>query len=97
MSSTDLLGVALGSCVMTVMGIVVRRGGLDLSGAKVRVLKDMSTAPVARISLLEVTVTLPKGLRCSPADRAKLERAAHACPVKNSLHPDVNVRLRFAG
>jgi len=31
-SPTDLMGVALGSCVLSVMGIVANRIGVDLSG-----------------------------------------------------------------
>jgi len=31
----------------------------------------------------------------SAADRAKLEAAARACPVKQSLHPEVQLPIEF--
>jgi putative redox protein len=94
-SPTDLVATALGTCMVTIMGLVAERGGLDLNGTRVRVVKDMASDPVRRIGALAVTVTLPPGRKFSAADREKLERAARTCPVKQSLHPDVNVRVEF--
>ncbi|MEI8079832.1 MAG: OsmC family protein, partial [bacterium] len=39
-SPTDLMGAALASCVMTVMGIVAQRQGLELRGMQARVVKE---------------------------------------------------------
>lgn len=94
-SPTDLLAVALGTCMLTVMGLVAKRAGLDISGTRARVAKEMAAAPVRRIGLLRLIVTVPHASRLSEADRAKLERAADACPVKQSLHPDVNIATEF--
>jgi len=94
-SPTDLMAAALGTCVVTIMGLVAQRMGLDLAGTRVQVVKEMIAAPTRRIGALTVTVTLPPGKSISTADRAKLERAANACPAKESLHPDINVRLEF--
>jgi putative redox protein len=91
-SPTDLLATALGSCMLTVMGILARRKGWKLDGARARVEKHMVAAPVRRIGKLVVELDLP----AVPDDaRAPLERAAHTCPVHKSLHPDVEVDLRF--
>jgi putative redox protein len=91
-SPTDLLATALGSCMLTVMGILARRKGWKLDGARARVEKHMVAAPVRRIGKLVVELDLP----AVPEDaRAPLERAAHTCPVHKSLHPDVEVDLRF--
>ncbi len=95
-SPTDLVGAALASCVMTVMGIVAQRHGIDLRGMKAHAVKEMAAAPVRRIGALTVVVTLPPGLKLSDEDRKRLEGAAESCPVKKSLHPDVQVRLDFA-
>ncbi|HTN77202.1 MAG TPA: OsmC family protein, partial [Pirellulaceae bacterium] len=55
-SPTDLVATGLGTCVMTVMGIVAERNGWDLSGTTVDVAKEMVNAPVRRIGKLTVQV-----------------------------------------
>jgi uncharacterized OsmC-like protein len=77
------------------MGILARREGLDLDGTRVRVVKEMTADPVRRIGALTATVTFPAGRRFSDRDRTCLERTANACPVRQSLHPDVKVEIRF--
>jgi putative redox protein len=94
-SPTDLVATALGACLLTVMGIVARRDGIDMAGTQVRVIKDMTATPLRRIGALTVTVVFPPGRITSAADREKLERTARTCPVRQSLHPDVQVDLRF--
>jgi len=94
-SPTDLVATALGSCLMTIMGLVAQRNAIDLTGMKAHVVKEMTSPPVRRIQTLKVTVTLPPGRTLSAGDRAKLEQAAHTCPVKQSLHPDVAVQVQF--
>ena len=90
-SPTDLVAAALGSCMLTVMGILAERHGWPLTGATAQVRKRMSEAPVRRIGGLEVELRFPAGL--SEAARKPLLRAAHGCPVKQSLHPDVGVEV----
>src|SRR4029434_7368244 len=58
-SPTDLVATALGTCTMTLMGIVGERNQLDLAGTKVHVVKEMVQQPVRRIGSLRVTVTVP--------------------------------------
>ena len=94
-SPTDLLGAALASCVMTVMGIVAQRQGLELRGMQARVVKEMAAAPVRQIGALTVVITMPVGLSLTAEDRKRLEHAAEICPVKKSLHPDVRVQIEF--
>jgi len=92
-SPTDLLATALGSCMMTVMGIVARRHEWPLEGATVRVEKHMATDPVRRVGRLAVSFEMPPGI---PEDAHKiLERSAHTCPVHRSLHPDTKVDTSF--
>ncbi|MDX1649461.1 MAG: OsmC family protein [Myxococcota bacterium] len=92
-SPTDLLATALGSCVLTTMGIVARRHGWPLEGGRARVEKHMVTGPGRRVARLVVDLALPAAV---PEEaRPVLERAAHTCPVHRSLHPDVHVELRF--
>jgi putative redox protein len=94
-SPTDLVATALGACMVTVMGIVARRDGIDMDGTRVHVVKEMVQEPVRRIGILRTTITFPAGKAYSVADRANLENAANICPVKQSLHPDVRVELEF--
>ena len=48
--------------------------------------------PVRRIGKLVVDLDMP----AVPEEaRAMLERAAHTCPVHQSLHPDVELDIRF--
>jgi putative redox protein len=94
-SPTDLVATAVGTCIVTIMGLLAQRSGLDIDGTRVHVAKEMVAAPHRRIGNLHVTVTMPAGAQLSEVARSKLERAAHLCPVKQSLHPDVNVVMDF--
>jgi uncharacterized OsmC-like protein len=91
-SPTDLVGAAIGSCVMTVMGIVANRDGVDLSGMSMDVEKIMSTTPTRQIGTLNVIISVPASV---PQEyRKKLENTGRACPVKNSLKDGI-VNLEF--
>lgn len=93
-SPTDLIATGLGTCMATVMGIVAKRDAIPFDDARVRVEKHMTAAPPRRIARLVVAFTMPAGL--STEQRAKLEKAAHTCPVALSIHPDIAVELTFA-
>ena len=92
-SPTDLVAAALGSCIITTMGIVAKRHALELKGAKVTVVKEMTVAGERKIRKLEATVTLPDSLKAE--ERALLERTALACPVHKGLSPDIEVPIYF--
>jgi putative redox protein len=94
-SPTDLVATALGTCLTTVMGLVADRCGVTLDGTRVRVVKEMTSDPVRRIGALTAIVTFPPGRAFTPDVRARLERTADTCPVKQSLHPDVKVTIGF--
>lgn len=92
-SPTDLLAASLGSCMLTVMGIVAQRHDWKLDGARARVEKHMVAQPQRRVGRLVVRFAMPDGL--PEQSRAVLERAARTCPVHQSLRPDVDVDLAF--
>ncbi len=92
-SPTDLVATALGSCVLTIMGIVAQRRGLDVSNARAKVTKEMASAPVRRIGRLTLEVHLPAAI--GEEDRATFRKAAETCPVLKSLHPDVEAPITF--
>ncbi len=92
-SPTDLVATALGACVMTIMGIAAEPRNISLSGLRARIEKHMTTEGPRRISRLAVTVTMPAGL--SAPDRRLLEACLESCPVRRSLHPDIEIPVRF--
>ena len=94
-SPTDLVATALGTCMATIMGRVADQNNLNLDGLQIRVLKEMATDPVRRIRALKTRLVFPRAAALSAADRAKLEAAARACPVKQSLHPEVQLPIEF--
>ena len=91
-SPTDLVGAALGSCILTTVAIVAERDGLSIQGARAEVEKEMIAQP-RRIGSLKIKLTLPANL--TESQRRKLEETAHHCPVHKSLHPEVGVPITF--
>ena len=59
-SPTDLVATALGSCILSVMGIKARHLKLDISGASAIVDKEMANVPVRRIKRITVKVRIPR-------------------------------------
>ncbi|HEY9755008.1 MAG TPA: OsmC family protein [Oculatellaceae cyanobacterium] len=92
-SPTDLVATALGTCMMTVMGIVAQRENLDLTGTTVKVKKEMATQPTRRIGRVQVDFEVPTAM--TDVQKQKLINAAETCPVHKSLHPDVQVDVKF--
>ena len=91
LSPTDLVAAALASCVLTVIGTVAGRVGLDVAGATAAVSKSMADSPARRIGQLTVAVELPHPL--DPDQLGRLQAAVRACPVHHSLHPDIDVAV----
>ncbi len=52
------------------------------------------TPPPRRIGELVLQIQIPAGL--SRAHRARMEEAAHGCPVARSLHPELKVPMSFS-
>jgi len=92
-SPTDTLCGALGSCMMTIMGIAARTHGINLDGLHADITKFMVSDP-RRISKIEIRFF---GLIEAPDERQKvlLERAARTCPVALSIHPDIIQDVTF--
>ena len=96
-SPTDLVATALGTCMMTIMGIVARDLAADgrdcsLIGTQVKIEKEMAASP-RRIGRIGVRFEMPVGL--DQEARKLLEDAARGCPVCQSLGADVEVDLTF--
>lgn len=92
-SPTDLVGTALASCILTVMGITAERHRIGLEGTSARVEKTMAASGQRRIARLEVWITLPPGL--TEQERRLLQRAAEGCPVKHTLEESLPMELHW--
>ena len=91
-SPTDLVANALGSCILTIMGIKAQDLNVDISGTTAEVTKSMQAEP-RRIAKIEINITFDK----PQEEKTKkiLEKAAMTCPVFNSLHPDLEKDIHF--
>jgi putative redox protein len=92
-SPTDLVATALGTCMLTTMGIVAKRHGWNLDGATATVEKVMVADPVRRIGKLDVKIQMPAGLDARA--RETLDKTARTCPVHKSLAPAVEIPIVF--
>ncbi|MBS1636318.1 MAG: OsmC family protein [Bacteroidetes bacterium] len=93
-SPTDLVATALGSCMLSVMGIVALKDGITpTDGATADVTKVMYAEP-RRIGEIHIVITMPKN-NFTDKEKKIYENAAHTCPVAKSLHPDLKQVIEF--
>lgn len=92
-SPTDLLATSLGSCMLTIMGIVAGRHALSIEGTSIEITKIMESNP-RRVGEIIVEFQIP-GKELSAKDRELLEHAAHTCPVAKSLSADLKQTAIF--
>ncbi len=92
-SPTDLVCAALGSCMMTLMGILANRINIDIDGMEIETTKIMAAEP-RRIAEVVLTFKMP-ARSYTDKEKAMLENAARTCPVALSLHPDIKQTITF--
>lgn len=92
-SPTDLVAVALGSCMMTVMGIYAHKTGFPLKELHWDTTKLMASNP-RRIDRVVLNFYWPQP-NATEEQIHKLKEIALNCPVALSLHPDVHQDVRF--
>ena len=94
-SPSDLLATALGSCMLTIMGVAAREQNIDMDGTTCSITKIMASEP-RRVSEAQIILNFP-ALDYSDKVKTILKRAALTCPVAKSLHPDLlqNVVFNF--
>jgi putative redox protein len=93
-SPSDLVATALGSCMLTIMGMKARDLDIDLKGTRIEIQKIMKAEP-RRISGISLTFHLPENLHLSEKNKTILQRAADTCPVMYSIHPDIAVQVNY--
>ncbi len=92
-SPTDMVATALGSCMMTIMGITANTHHFDLVGSEIKVTKIMQSDP-RRIGEIRVELFFPPN-NYSEKEKKLIKLAADTCPVAKSLHPDLKQTIIF--
>jgi putative redox protein len=92
-SPTDLTCASLNSCMMTLMGILAEREGIDLTGLHSEIVKIMDSSP-RKIAEVQITFT-HNNLQATDVQKEKLKRAALTCPVALSLDPSLKQTVTF--
>jgi putative redox protein len=93
-SPTDLLCTALGTCMITVMGITAARLNVSYEGSSAEVLKYMSLDKPRKVIKVKVKISMPANLKDAP-ERAEMEKSALECPVALSIHPNIEQEIEF--
>ena len=89
----DKCAAALGSCILTTMGIYAGQHNIDLEGTEMEITKTMGTEP-RRIVRIGIDIFMP-AKAYSAKDRIVLERVAQTCPVYYSLNEHLEKSVRF--
>tara|TARA_B100001939_G_scaffold324368_1_gene316304 strand:- start:301 stop:708 length:408 start_codon:yes stop_codon:yes gene_type:complete len=92
-SPTDLVATALGTCMITVMGIYAEKNGILMPNVYSRTNKVMSSTP-RKISKLKIEIIFGDN-QLSEVEKKSLKDVALNCPVAKSLHPDLKQEIEF--
>lgn len=93
-SPTDLVASALGSCMLTIMGIASNTHEIQIEGTEVEVNKVMHSSP-RRIGEISIKMTIKGQDQYTEKQKTILEHAAITCPVYLSLSEDVKKIVEF--
>lgn len=93
-SPTDLVATALGSCMLSIMGIASNTHNINIVGTEVEITKIMSAEP-RRIGEIVVKMTIKGQDEYSDKEKTILKHAALTCPVYLSLHEEVQKTVEF--
>lgn len=92
-SPTDLTCASLSSCMMTLMGMLADREGIDLTGLRSEIVKVMGANP-RKIAEIHITF-YHENLNATDVQKEKLKRAALTCPVGLSLPEELKQVVTF--
>jgi putative redox protein len=92
-SPTDLLAAALGSCIITIIGIAAREHGFSIDGTTAGITKIMKPDP-RRVGEVRIDLNFPDVVYSEKQKRI-IRAAAETCPVALSLHPDLKQKVSF--
>jgi len=91
-SPTDLVATALASCMITIIAIAAEKNNIDVSKTSANVKKIMGVNPR---TISDIVIEIKMSKKLSEKDRIRLEKAALACPVHKSLHPEMKKDITF--
>jgi uncharacterized OsmC-like protein len=93
-SPTDLIGTALASCMLTTIAIKAKDLEPKLIGAICETEKIMSPAP-RKIAGINIHFKWPETNLFTEEERERIEMIAWSCPVKESIHPEIQLNVYF--
>ena len=94
-SPTDMVASALGSCILTIMGISAREHSFSIDGTTCKITKIMTECP-RKIGEIKIEFDFTAN-EFTDSQKKILEYCVKTCPVALSLNDSViqNVRLIF--
>jgi len=92
-SPTDLVAIALASCMITTVGVITRLENIILDGSKLTVKKIMESNP-RRIAAIHIDIEVNNS-NLTEEQKKRIEEIAQNCPVAKSLHPDLIQKVNF--
>lgn len=91
-SPTDLFAASLASCALTVIALYAKKNNIPIALAEFVLEKEMNSTP-RRVKKISVVYSIQT--TADDATFKKLEAAAKTCPVRASMHPDIEIFEQF--
>jgi len=91
-SPTDLFATALGSCMLTIMGITAQAHGFSIDESNIEIDKKMEKNP-RRVSHIKIIININGEF--NDKEKQLLMNAAKHCPVSKSIHSDIKEEIIF--
>lgn len=92
-SPTDLLCTSLATCMITLMGITAEKKDIEIGRIEAEIEKSMASDP-RRVGGIAIVIKI-ENRGYSEREVSILENAAMTCPVAKSIHPDIQLDIKF--
>lgn len=89
----ELFAISFLTCVGTMMGYEAEALKIDISGMKMEVGFEMSKNMPRRISKIVAELWIPG--KIEDHQKELLVRIAKNCPIRHSMHPDIEESIQF--
>ncbi len=91
LSPSSVLAASVANCKMSMLASCSARKGFPIEGARIET--DYESNPDGSLKKLSIDLYLPQAY--DEKTTATLEAWVHSCPVRKSLHPEVEVAVAF--